>query len=140
MYSFSTPQRARTSNLRFRRPMLYPIELGVLRGFTVATKNRLHRCQRITSRRRLGKSYPMFIDAQSRKILALVLVGLPFLTRGTARAEHPLTYVYSSDDGITRRAVRTHVIGGCEGSPVRSLTFSAPILNQKHMVGFGRNC
>lgn len=26
----STPQRIRTSNLRFRRPMLYPIELGVL--------------------------------------------------------------------------------------------------------------
>src|SRR5262249_52515275 len=25
----NTPQRARTSNLRFRRPMLYPIELGV---------------------------------------------------------------------------------------------------------------
>ncbi len=25
----STPQRIRTSNLRFRRPMLYPIELGV---------------------------------------------------------------------------------------------------------------
>src|SRR5207253_1886045 len=25
----TTPQRARTSNLRFRRPMLYPIELGV---------------------------------------------------------------------------------------------------------------
>ena len=27
----STPQRIRTSNLRFRRPMLYPIELGVRR-------------------------------------------------------------------------------------------------------------
>ncbi len=27
---FYTPQRIRTSNLRFRRPMLYPIELGVL--------------------------------------------------------------------------------------------------------------
>jgi len=27
--SKSTPRRARTSNLRFRRPMLYPIELGV---------------------------------------------------------------------------------------------------------------
>ena len=25
----NTPQRIRTSNLRFRRPMLYPIELGV---------------------------------------------------------------------------------------------------------------
>ena len=25
----STPHRARTCNLRFRRPMLYPIELGV---------------------------------------------------------------------------------------------------------------
>ncbi len=28
----STPQRIRTSNLRFRRPMLYPVELGVLGG------------------------------------------------------------------------------------------------------------
>ena len=28
----STPQRIRTSNLRFRRPMLYPIELGVRAG------------------------------------------------------------------------------------------------------------
>jgi hypothetical protein len=27
---FNTPRWARTSNLRFRRPMLYPIELGVL--------------------------------------------------------------------------------------------------------------
>ena len=26
----NTPQRIRTSNLRFRRPMLYPVELGVL--------------------------------------------------------------------------------------------------------------
>jgi hypothetical protein len=25
----STPQRIRTSNLRFRKPMLYPVELGV---------------------------------------------------------------------------------------------------------------
>ena len=25
----STPERVRTSNLRFRRPMLYPIELQV---------------------------------------------------------------------------------------------------------------
>ncbi|GIT28956.1 MAG: hypothetical protein Ct9H300mP1_10020 [Planctomycetaceae bacterium] len=31
----STPQRIRTSNLRFRRPMLYPIELGVLGGSIV---------------------------------------------------------------------------------------------------------
>ena len=30
--STSTPHRARTCNLRFRRPMLYPIELGVLRN------------------------------------------------------------------------------------------------------------
>ena len=29
----STPRRIRTCNLRFRRPMLYPIELGVLGGF-----------------------------------------------------------------------------------------------------------
>ena len=30
-YSFaSTPHRIRTCNLRFRRPMLYPIELVVL--------------------------------------------------------------------------------------------------------------
>ena len=28
-HTASTPQRIRTSNLRFRRPMLYPIELGV---------------------------------------------------------------------------------------------------------------
>ncbi len=28
----STPQWIRTTNLRFRRPMLYPIELGVLIG------------------------------------------------------------------------------------------------------------
>ncbi len=28
----STPQRIRTSNLRFRRPMLYPVELGVQIG------------------------------------------------------------------------------------------------------------
>lgn len=28
----STPRRIRTCNLRFRRPMLYPVELGV-RGF-----------------------------------------------------------------------------------------------------------
>jgi hypothetical protein len=29
----STPERIRTSNLRFRRPMLYPIELRVLDDF-----------------------------------------------------------------------------------------------------------
>jgi hypothetical protein len=28
----STPRRIRTCNLRFRRPMLYPIELGVRVG------------------------------------------------------------------------------------------------------------
>lgn len=31
----STPQRIRTSNLRFRRPMLYPVELGVRWRFCI---------------------------------------------------------------------------------------------------------
>ena len=31
----NTPERIRTSNLRFRRPMLYPIELRVLNGLSI---------------------------------------------------------------------------------------------------------
>jgi hypothetical protein len=34
----STPERIRTSNLRFRRPMLYPIELRVLERFVKDTE------------------------------------------------------------------------------------------------------
>jgi hypothetical protein len=37
----STPQRIRTSNLRFRRPMLYPIELGVHAAEAVASRKRM---------------------------------------------------------------------------------------------------
>ena len=29
MFYKNTPEKIRTSNLRFRRPMLYPVELGV---------------------------------------------------------------------------------------------------------------
>lgn len=35
----STPQRSRTSNLRIRSPMLYPVELGV-RGLLIMPENR----------------------------------------------------------------------------------------------------
>ncbi len=37
----TTPQRIRTSNLRFRRPMLYPIELAALGDRAVLQTNRL---------------------------------------------------------------------------------------------------
>ncbi len=36
----TTPQRTRTSNLRFRRPMLYPIELAALSHFSKGSYER----------------------------------------------------------------------------------------------------
>lgn len=46
----STPQWARTTNLRFRRPMLYPIELGVRIAAVLHGKTRQYHRQRRSTR------------------------------------------------------------------------------------------
>ena len=61
----STPHRARTCNLRFRRPMLYPIELGVpgtVGGLTaltgaLSTETQLRPRPKITTNRPAGKCF-----------------------------------------------------------------------------------
>ena len=40
--SLSTPQAIRTPNLRFRRPMLYPVELGVLMCISICIRDLRH--------------------------------------------------------------------------------------------------